>query len=144
MKHYLPILFLFFAGVAQAADINPAVRTPDNSQQININYRDRSTNPTTYAPTYNMESIYSFSQFNSTRTVSTNPGLLHSVVISSGVIHTGFIIYDSTTVTDTTRPIAKFTGKADIERTYLFNVQVTSGIQVNGFASGSEATITYR
>jgi len=142
MKRFLPLLFVLFAVGASAADLNPSVRLPDNSQSITVNYRDRGTATTSHAQTYNVESNYSYSQTASTKTVSAIAGLLHAITITDSVA-TAFIVYDSTHTGDTTRPIAKFEASA-AAGTYLFDVQVTSGIQHIGAASGAEVTFSYR
>ena len=144
MKRFIPALLLLFSVPAFSADINPTESRPGvPGVYINTNLKDRLDG--TYAPTYNVESNFSYAQSNATSTVKTSAGLLHSVVISSGVTHGGgFIVYDSTTTTDLTRPIAKFENGTGTEGTYLFDVQVTSGIQVMSPASSTEWTITYR
>lgn len=145
MKTILALFFLAFPVCVSAADITPEVKRPDGPSSVRLHYRDRGTATTTYAPTYNAESNFSYKQGNTTTTVSAVPGLFHSVVISSGVGNgAGFIIYDSTHTGDTTRPIAKFPNATDIEGSYLFDVQVTSGIQVISPSSTNEWTISYR
>ena len=149
MKRLLPIFLLMAAISANAADLTIKSVRPDNSAVgADTIWRDRATATTTYAPTINCESNYSYSQGGGTKTVSTASGLFHLIVISSGIPASagsaGLIIYDSTTTTDVTRPIAKFKNAAGIEGTYLFDVQVTSGIQVMQAASTTEWTISYR
>ena len=140
MRRLIFILSLA-AAPAFAADYNPSVRTLDNSQNITVNYRDRGTETTSHALTYNCESIYSYAQGNSTSTVSAAAGLIHTISVTS-TTGAGFIVYDSTHTGDTTRAVGKFSG--DEAGSHAFDVKVTSGIQVIGAVSGSEWTISYR
>lgn len=141
---FISVFLAMIGGSVFAADINPAQsRTDSPGVLINTNMRNRNTtSPATYAPTVNAESIFSYSQINSTTTITTSSGLLHSINITDSVA-TSFIIYDSTTTTDTTRPIAKFEASA-AAGTYLFDVSFSSGLVHIGAASGAEITVSYR
>ena len=84
--------------------------------------------------------VYKYAQTSSTATVSATAALLHTVSVTSGVA--AFTIYDSTAVNQTSAPIAVFSSTAT--GTFIFDAQTQNGIQLNGQASGSQVTVTYR